>query len=543
MQRFLFSRIQTSFTSFFQKQSLSTSVCVQSQDLTSNNNNNANNNTLDDAVQQNNQFEAEYASVMDELKSLQDRMSFLRAKADELVNKKGRRRVLVLGAGLSSPPAIKYLLDHSSELDITVRVGDGNLDAASSRIAQHSGHQSRGQAFLLDATSEAQLRAEVSLADVVISLLPVAHHPLVAAECVRQGKHMVTASYVSDAMKALDAEAKERGLVLLNEVGLDPGIDHMICMRTINRLQAAHGPLKAFESFTGGLVAPESDDNPWNYKFSWNPRNVVLAGQGGVKFIHHGRLKYIPYHKLFSRYETLEVPGHGAFEGYANRDSLKYREAYNLMGVPTMYRGTLRRPGFCKAWNIFVQLGMTDDTLVLEDSQHMTYRQFINSFLLYRPSDSVELKIAYELGLSIDSPEMAKLKWLGIFEDRPINLHRATAAQILQSLLERKLKLRENDKDMIVMINKFEYEHSTTGKTTLCQSHGVFKGAGTPTTTAMATTVSLPLAIGTKLLLQGKIKERGVLVPTIPSLYEPILKELETHNIRFEENENFEILD
>ncbi|MDP2434577.1 MAG: saccharopine dehydrogenase C-terminal domain-containing protein [archaeon] len=486
-----------------------------------------------------------YETVVGEIRDLERRLITLREQATNLSNKRGRRRVLFLGAGLSSPPAIKYLLDHASELDITLRVGDANLELAQSRVGAHTrNHESsRAQAFSLDCLNLPQLSYEIQQADVVISLLPMAFHPSVAAECVKQGKHMVTASYVSDAMKALHAEAKEKGLVLLNEMGLDPGIDHMICMRTINRLQTAHGPLRGFESFTGGLVAPESDDNPWNYKFSWNPRNVVLAGQGGVKFIHHGRFKYIPYHKIFSRYEVLDVPGHGAFEGYANRDSLKYRQQYNLMGVPTMYRGTLRKIGFCKAWNIFVQLGMTDDTLVIEDSQHMTYRQFINSFLLYRRSDSVELKIAYELGISIDSPEMAKLKWLGIFEERPINLPNATAAQILQSLLERKLKMRPEDKDMIVMINKFEYDDSSTGKTHLCQSHGVFTGAGTSATTAMATTVGLPLAMGTRMLLQNRIKDAGVLIPTTPNLYEPILQELETFGIQFEENENFEIKD
>lgn len=471
-----------------------------------------------------------YLELVDELRKTETKAQELRQQVDRL-RPRGKRQVLFLGAGLSAPPAITYLLRHAIELDINLRVGDVNLAAAERLVAGHE----RGQAFQLDGNNQSQLESEISKADVVVSLLPVVLHPKVAKECVKQSKHMFTASYVSDTMKELHTEAVQKGVLLVNEMGVDPGIDHMICKRTIDRLQAEHGPLRSFETFTGGLVAPESDDNPWNYKFSWNPRNVVLAGQGGVKFLHHGQYKYIPYNKIFSRYEIVDVPGHGSFEGYANRDSLKYRAAYDLMGVPTIYRGTLRRLGFCKAWNIFVQLGMTDDTLILEDSKHMTYRQFINSFLFYRQSDSVELKIAYELGLSIDSPEMAKLRWLGIFEDRPIDLDCASAAQILQKLLERKLKLREHDKDMIIMLNKFEYDCSASGKTRLMQSHGVFKGQGTPCTTAMATTVGTPLAIAVRMFLQGRISRRGVVIPTTPDLYNPILDELAHLGISFEE--------
>jgi len=294
--------------------------------------------------------------------------------------------------------------------------------------------------------------------------------------------------------------------------------------------------LRGLETFTGGLVAPESDDNPWNYKFTWNPRNVVLAGQGGVKFLQQGQFKYIPYNKVFERTETLKIrdPLSGEmmeFEGYANRDSLKYRELYGLQSLPTVFRGTLRRPNFCKAWNIFVTLGLTDNSFKMEDSEHMTYRQFINSFLMYRKSDSVELKLAYHMGLSLDSDEMKKLKWLGIFEDRKVGLKNATPAEILQKLLERKWQMREQDRDMIVMLNKYEWDNLSGQKMETLQ-YMVVRGDDSEHT-AMAKTVGLPLAISSRMILNGKIDRKGVAVPITKDIYEPVLLQLEQEGIKF----------
>jgi len=299
----------------------------------------------------------------------------------------------------------------------------------------------------------------------------------------------------------------------------------------VNEIQEAGGDLRSLETLCGGLIAPESDNNPWHYKFTWAPRNVVLAGTGGVKFIQNGEYKYIPYHKVFSRIETVHIHGIGDLEGYANRDSLKYRAQYNLDHIPTFFRGTLRYTGFCKAWDIFVQLGMTDDTYRIEDSEHMTYRKFINSFLMYRKHDSVELKLCYHLGVSIDSPEMEALKWIGVFEQRQIGLKNATPAEILLSLLERKWKMRPEDKDMIVMYNKFIYDNQS-GVPIEYVSSMVVKGENMDKT-AMAKTVGLPLAIGAHLVLNGNIDLTGVHVPTVKSVYQPILKELENHGITF----------
>jgi saccharopine dehydrogenase (NAD+, L-glutamate forming) len=309
----------------------------------------------------------------------------------------------------------------------------------------------------------------------------------------------------------------------------------MSAMQVIDRIRGEGGKLTGFWSSTGGLVAPEYDNNPWNYKFTWNPRNVVLAGQGTSKFIRNGKYKYIPYHETFRRVLKVNILDMGKFEIYPNRDSLKYRATYELQCIPTMYRGTIRRPGFCEAWNVFVQLGATDDTYTLENSENMTYRDFINTFLYYRPDESVESKLATYMGISLDSPIMQKLKWLGVFENKKIGLKNATPARILQNLLEEKWSLDPEDKDMIVMRHVFEYQDKNKDIKRLKSSLVVI--GDDQVNTAMAKTVGLPVAIATKLFLTGKIKLSGVHIPIKKELYEPILAELEEYGIRFVEVE------
>ncbi|MFT5214501.1 MAG: saccharopine dehydrogenase-like NADP-dependent oxidoreductase, partial [Patiriisocius sp.] len=294
------------------------------------------------------------------------------------------KNILIIGAGKSSSALIKYLLGTSEQENLFLTIGDISTENAHKLINNHQ----NATAIVLDVFDKNQREEQIQKADLVISMLPARFHLDVAKDCIAFGKHMVTASYVSDEMKALDKEAKEKGLVFMNEIGLDPGIDHMSAMQVIDRIKDAGGKMLLFESFCGGIVAPESDNNLWNYKFTWNPRNVVLAGQGGAAmFIQEGTYKYIPYHKLFRRSEFLEVKGNGKFEAIANRDSLKYRSVYGLDDIPTMYRGTIRKVGFSRAWNIFVQLGMTDDSYTIEESENMSYRDFVNLFLAYSPSD------------------------------------------------------------------------------------------------------------------------------------------------------------
>lgn len=442
-------------------------------------------------------------------------------------------KILVLGAGLSSSDLIKYLLDHSKVLGWTVRVGDLSLETARQKVNKHP----NGQAIQFDINNNKQLQEEVSWATAVISLLPAFMHPVVAQECVRQGKHMLTASYVSDTMKSLHEEAQQKGIALLNELGVDPGIDHMSAMRVIDEIRAKGGKLIGFISNTGGLVAPESDNNPWNYKFTWNPRNVVLAGQGVAQYLENGQYKYTPYHRLFTNVREYNIMDLGKFEMYPNRDSLKYREIYGIEDIQTIIRGTLRRAGYCKAWNVFVQLGMTDDTYKMANSEKLTKREFLNSFLPYHPNETVEEKLKRIIPDALDEVVFNKLKWLGMFDNEPIGLANASPAQLLQRILEPKLALGPNDKDMIVMQHIFDYELS--GKKHRKISTMVIIGKDT-VHTAMSITVGTPLAIATKLLLTGQVKDRGVIVPTKPQLYNPLLNELENYGIEFTEEE-FEI--
>ncbi|WP_163707982.1 saccharopine dehydrogenase family protein [Mangrovibacterium lignilyticum] len=439
------------------------------------------------------------------------------------------KQILIIGAGRSSSKLINYLHQHAAKYRWEIVVGDLNPEAAKSRI----GNKVKLIAF--DINQEEESSQAIRQAELVISMLPAKFHILVARHCIRENKNLLTPSYVKDDMKLLEPEIKKKGLFFLNEMGLDPGIDHMSAMKEIDAIKASGLELLGFESFTGGLIAPESDDNPWHYKLTWNPRNVVLAGQEGtVKFIQEGKYKYIPYNRVFRRTELIEIEGYGTFEGYANRDSLKYIDRYKLHGIPTIYRGTLRRPGFCRAWNVFVQLGMTDDSYEMNDLKNMTRRDFTNSFLYYHPTDSIDLKLFHDQNIPQDSDIIGKLKWLGIFDNTPIGLERGTPAQVLEHILKDKWQLSPTDKDMTVMWHKFTYRDKTTKH--LLEKHLSLVVIGDdPVNTAMSKTVGLPLGIAAKLILTGKIKRSGLFIPTLPEIYEPVLKELENYGIKFKQ--------
>jgi saccharopine dehydrogenase-like NADP-dependent oxidoreductase len=438
------------------------------------------------------------------------------------------KKILVIGAGRSAVTLIKYLLDNSIANNWLVTVADFSIELAEKAVANHT----NGKAILFNVTDEIQRKIEIGNADIVISMLPASLHITVAKDCISLGKNLVTASYVSPEIADLDEMAKQAGVILLNEIGLDPGIDHMSAMQVIDEIKENGGELTSFKSFCGGLVHPDYDNNPWNYKFTWNPRNVVLAGQGTAQYIKQGKYKYIPYTKLFERTEVMEVLDAGEFEGYANRDSLGYRSAYGLDDIPTLFRGTLRRKGYCKAWNMFVQLGMTDDTYKVENSENLTYRAFINLFFPYNNELSVEQKFCSYLNLSQDSEEFGKIQWLGVFTDTIVGLKDASPAQILQKICEEKWTLDAEDKDMIVMQHQFEYVQNGEQKK-LNSSLLVF--GDDPRYTSMAKTVGLPVAIAAKLILTGKINSNGVKIPTTKDIYIPVLKELEENGINFVE--------
>ncbi len=442
------------------------------------------------------------------------------------------RTILIIGAGRSASSLIQYLLNKSVQENLHLTIGDLSLELAQRKTNKHP----NATAIALDINNISQRQSEIQKADIVISMLPAHMHIEIAKDCVTFKKNMVTASYVSDAMQDLDDEVKANGLVFMNEIGLDPGIDHMSAKKVIDEIKAKGGKMILFESFCGGLVAPESDTNLWNYKFTWAPRNVVLAGQGGAaKFIQEGKYKYIPYHKLFRRTEFLEVEGFGRFEGYANRDSLKYRSVYGLDDILTLYRGTIRRVGFSKAWNMFVQLGMTDDSYPMENSENMSYRDYINSFLPYSPTDSVEIKTRIQLGIEQDDIMWDKLLELDLFNaDKIVGLKNATPAQILERILNDSWSLQPDDKDMIVMYHKFGYE--INGERKQIDSKMVCIGDD-QTYTAMAKTVGLPVAMATIQILNGNIKTPGVQLPIHKEVYEPILKELEEFGVIFKETE------
>jgi len=441
-------------------------------------------------------------------------------------------KILLIGAGKSTSSLLAYLKDKAEPEDLQVTIVDKNL-ALAERIIGNNPRFSLKNLDIFDDIIRGNL---VKNSDLVISMLPARFHMQVALDAVKYGKHMVTASYISDELKALDDQIKAKGLVFMNEIGLDPGIDHMSAKHIIDKIKEQGGEMVLFESFTGGLVAPESDDNLWHYKFTWNPRNVVVAGQGGVaKFLHAGQYKYIPYQKLFRRTEFLDIDGYGRFEGYPNRDSLKYQSIYGLEKVKTLYRGTIRRVGYSRAWNIFVQLGMTDDTYTLENSESMTKRDFINAFLPYSPTDSVELKLRHYLKIDQDDELWFKLEELDLFDgNTKIGIKKATPAQMLQKILEDKWTLKPEDKDMIVMYHKFGYKLGDEYKQ--IDSQLVVKGED-QTYTAMAKTVGLPVGIASLKILKGIIKTPGVQLPVHKEVYKPILKELREYGIIFNDKE------
>ncbi|NND76561.1 MAG: saccharopine dehydrogenase [Flavobacteriales bacterium] len=441
------------------------------------------------------------------------------------------KKILVIGAGRSSSSLIKYLADNSTENEWQITITDRNQDLIDERVKGMA--NTKGLVF--DALKKVERQEQIRTHDLVISMLPARFHIHVVQDCIEMKKNVITPSYISAEIKDLDEGAKKAGIIILNEMGLDPGLDHMSAMKVLDEIKESGGEMLSFKSFTGGLIAPESDNNPWNYKFTWNPRNVVMAGQGGaVKYIRNGRYKYIPYNQLFKRIEKISIDGYGKFDGYANRDSLKYRSLYNLEDIPTIYRGTLRRSGFCRAWDALVQLGVTDDTFKIEDSENMTYRDFINSFLAYHPTDSVELKLRYVLGLEPESDVYDKIEWLGLFEDKKIGLRNASPAEIMVHLLSEKWKLEDGDKDMIVMWHQFKFMEDNIEKE--IRSSLVCIGDD-EVQTGMAKTVGFPLGIAAKLLLQEKIEAKGVHLPNEKEIYLPILSELDELGISFKEEE------
>tara|TARA_B100000963_G_C22531698_1_gene627887 strand:- start:114 stop:1196 length:1083 start_codon:yes stop_codon:yes gene_type:complete len=358
---------------------------------------------------------------------------------------------------------------------------------------------------------------------------------ILAKSCLKLKKNLLTASYVSDEMKSVNKSIKDKNLIFLNEMGLDPGIDHMSAKKIIDKLKDDNCSIYSFKSYTGGLIAPESDNNSWNYKFTWNPRNVILAGQGSpAKYIENKKYKYLPYNRLFENTERININEYGEFDVYPNRDSLNYRKIYDLADIETIIRGTIRKVGFPKSWNILVRLGLTDDSFKISNSRGMTYRDFLNCFLPFHKSLTVEEKLKKVLKINEGDSEWVKLNEINLFNDsKKIPLSNASPAQILEHILKEVWHLDDDDKDMIVMYHEFKYRDNLNKHRTIISTMGCV--GEDKTFTAMAKTVGLPLAISCILILNGQIKSSGLLTPVIKEIYKPVLKELESFGIYFNE--------
>jgi saccharopine dehydrogenase-like NADP-dependent oxidoreductase len=435
--------------------------------------------------------------------------------------------ILVAGAGKSSIYLIEYLLENASRNKWKLIVADGDAKV----LDKWTGRHSLLETVVIDITRTADREALVKKADMVLSLLPPQLHILLAQDCLRNKKNLITSSYASAEMKAMDADVREAGLMFMCEMGLDPGIDHMTAAKIIHSIHKVAGRITAFRSYCGGLVAPESDDNPWHYKFSWNPRNVVTAGMGGARYLHNGKVTEIPYEKMFEQNKKIKIPGLNALAYYPNRDSISYLQTYGVEDIRTFVRATLRYPAFSRGWDAIVKLGLTaqDDSI---DTTKLTYAAWLKAKSNCKAKTELESFVAEKLGLDAGGKEMNMLQWLGLFSNDLIpNTGTVSSADILLGLLSQKWQMGPKDKDMVVMHHEIEYEHK--GKEITLKSSMVITGEGGDHT-AMARTVGMPMAILAGLVLTKKVKPPlGVVIPVMQSVYKPVLRELEHAGISF----------
>jgi len=425
------------------------------------------------------------------------------------------KKVLVLGAGLVTRPHVRYLLEVP---DFEVTVASRTVSKAEALIQGHP----RGKAMALDVTDEVALGELIRQTDLAVSMLPYVYHPKVADLCVKYHKHMVTTSYVKDAMRALDGPAKEAGVILLNEIGVDPGIDHMSAMKVIHQVEREGGRITSFVSWTGGLPAPEASDNPLGYKFSWSPKGVLLASTNPARFQKDGELVEIPGEELFDHYWPVYIEGLGEFEGYPNRDSMPYTETYGIQPSDWMFRGTLRNVGWCATLKKIAELGLLDDTPV--DALPSTFREFAAHLLDVSPDTDLPLYLAEEWGMCDDSKPITDLAWLGLFSDDPLPEGKTTPIDIMAARMQAKMAYKPGERDMIVMQHEFvaEYTNRKEAVTATMIDFGIPHGD-----TSMSRTVGLPAAIAVRLILHGEFSGlTGVHVPVIPEIYEPVLAEL-----------------
>jgi len=432
------------------------------------------------------------------------------------------KKVLVLGAGLVSRPLVRYLMDSGFEVTVASRT----VSKAEKLVEGHT----LGRALALNVDDVAAMRQLVQNCDVAVSLLPATRHIEVARACLDMGKHMSTTSYVSPQMRALDAEAQEKGLLLLNEMGVDPGIDHMSAMQVIHQEEQAGGTLVGFSSWCGGLPAPEANDNPFGYKFSWSPKGVLIASRSSAKYLKNGEVVDIPAERLFADPAQVEIPSVGTFEGYPNRDSVSYMDTYGFSNrVKDMFRGTLRNQGYCMLLTQMIRLGLIEDA-PQQDFSNTTYRGLMEKMF----NQPLEETIPAKLKVSAQESPLEAMKFIGLLSDEPIEIESGSLMDMLADRMQKTLAYKPGERDMLLMRHDitFEYEGGKRKErvTAIMVDFGIPNGDS-----SMARTVSLPAAIGTRMLLEDKIRLRGVQIPVVADIYNPVLEELEKMGIGFKE--------
>jgi saccharopine dehydrogenase-like NADP-dependent oxidoreductase len=442
------------------------------------------------------------------------------------------KNILVLGAGQSAPYMINYLLEQAEKYDWFITVGDRDINLARKAVKRHT----RGDVISFDVNDAEMRLTQIEKADVIINFLPPSFQYLLALGCISRGKHMITASYQDDRMRDLENDAHRKGILILNEMGLDPGIDHMSAMSMIREVKSRGGKITSFKSYGSGLPAPESTSNPLKYAITWNPRNVVMSGEVGAQYLYKGQIKILPHHEVFQRTWVVDLDGVGKMEAYPNRDSLKYQSLFELNDVHTMIRGTLRYPGWSETWLQIVRLGLPNEAMHIKDICSYTYKELVEMFLpLHVSSANIEHRIANFLNINPTGTIMENLSWLGLFSDERIECREDTAASVLEDILKRKLELPKDGKDMVAIVHELEAEFTdknrkNEGITSTFIEYGQAGGF-----TAIAKTVGLPAAIAAKLILTDQLPISGCHIPTHPAVYSKVLPELKEAGLTFEE--------
>jgi len=434
------------------------------------------------------------------------------------------KKILVLGAGLVSRPGVNYLLEQKN---LSITVASRTVSKAEKLVKGHE----NGRAQAVDVENDEALAALIKEHDIVISLLPWIHHVKVAGMCLEYGKSMVTTSYVSEGMKKLDQPVREKGLLFLNEIGVDPGIDHMSAMKIIHAVAAEGGKVLHFLSYCGGLPAPENNDNPFGYKFSWSPRGVILASRNSARYLENGKLVEIEGKNLFVDPIVEEIEGLGKFEVYPNRDSMPYQELYGLQEALTVKRGTYRNLGWCATLKKIVDLGLVDET-PQTNLKGVTFKKMTGDLVGCPEDGNVKEATAGKLGIAVDSEIIQRLEWLGLFSDEPVAAF-DNRLDILSQRMQDKLYYKDGEKDMLILRHRFIVENKDKSQDLITSTMVDFGIPGGDS--SMARTVSLPIAIATRLIAEGRITMKGVQTPVHAEIYEPVLNELETLNIKMVE--------